>query len=118
MTNNKLSESQSDEFSRITEIDQLRYIAEKIKKSPFINGGFDDLKNEISDLKQDIKDTNVEIKDIKEKLYNPDDGLYARLVKIDTKTNKHQIWFDLFGKAFWLLIGSIITVLVKLLFGL
>jgi hypothetical protein len=82
-----------------------------------VEKGFDSLKEDIEDIKKDLKEVNDEVKDIKNSLYEPDQGIYARLVKIDTKANQHQWLIDILGKGFWLILGAGITVLAKLIFG-
>lgn len=81
-----------------------------------VEKGFDSLKEDIEDIKKDLKEVNDEVKGVKEALYEPDKGIYARLVAIDTKANQHQWLINILGKAFWIIVGVGFTLLGKLLF--
>lgn len=90
----------------------IREMSEKIKKAPVLNGGFSELKNNISGLKQDVsmlkeaqthdtifheklnkdievlKDTQITLKDsheeLKTNLYEPENGLYTKMYRAST----------------------------------
>lgn len=71
------------------------------------------LNAEVKNISENLSELKKQIADVKEAIYEPEKGLYAKLVKIDTKANKHQIWFDVLSKGFWLIIGVIITTVAK-----
>lgn len=72
----------------------------------------------LTEIKSELHSVREDLDELKVKIYDPDNGLYARIKEIDTKSSKHQIWFDIFGKLFWVVLGSGATLLFKVIFGL
>lgn len=107
MDKEQLIKKWKSSMSQITD-DDITLIVSKIKNSKALNGGFDRLEDSIEEIKTDIKN-------IKENLYDPDQGLYSRIVKVDQKAEQSTKHWDNLAKIGFLVAGALITVLVKFL---
>jgi hypothetical protein len=72
---------------------------------------------EISAKMQMILDKQEELAEniakIKEAVYNPDQGLYARLRELDTRIQAVERWKDTNTKVLWIVAASITGLLVQ-----
>jgi len=111
---------------------QLLKIIEDIKKQ-LPNGNLLLLKQTIEDLQEGQDDLKKDVRFIKEKLLNPDGGL---VVRVNKNTEERLYWedrvpeletgFDNLGrllswqsgvnKALWIAFGSIVGLLIKIIF--
>ena len=57
------------------------------------------------------------ISKIKEAVYNPDQGLYARLTALDTRIQHIESWKNTNTRLMWLVGGSVVGLLVKTAWG-
>jgi hypothetical protein len=76
MSDNKTDtkDLQNKDLQQMVEI-----IARKINNSPALNGGFDKMMVIVEHIQQKQDETNEKIHEIYNGLYQPDDGLYARV---------------------------------------
>jgi len=61
-------------------------IAHKINTSPALNGGFDKMLVIVEHIQEKQVETGEKMDKIHEGLYNPDDGLYARVKMVESAT--------------------------------
>jgi uncharacterized protein with von Willebrand factor type A (vWA) domain len=59
--------------------------------SPALNGGFDRLVSKVDTMAESQKMMVVKVNDVHEAIYNPDDGLFARIKSVDTEREKDII---------------------------
>jgi uncharacterized protein YaaN involved in tellurite resistance len=59
-------------------------IAQKINTSPVLNGGFDKMMVIVEHIQEKQQETSEKVDKIHDGLYNPDDGLYARVKLVET----------------------------------
>lgn len=78
-TNNK--EPQYKDLQEMVEV-----IAKKINGSPVLNGGFDRLMVTVDHIRERQLEANSKLGKIYEDLYEPDDGLYARVKMVENIT--------------------------------
>lgn len=71
----------------------------------------------LENLKKDSEELKKDLKVIKESLYDPDNGLYFRLLKLSNESDKHKNIFSFFEKMLWLLVGAGITAGIKFFIG-
>lgn len=70
-----------------------------------ISGKFDQMMDKIETVKEKQEEMAVDITQIKEAVYNPDQGLYARLRELET-------WKDTSSRLIWLIITSVTGLIV------
>jgi uncharacterized protein YaaN involved in tellurite resistance len=63
-------------------------IAQKINTSPVLNGGFDKMMVIVEHIQEKQQETSEKVDKIHDGLYNPDDGLYARVKMVETATEQ------------------------------
>jgi hypothetical protein len=72
---------------------------------------------EISAKMQMILDKQEELAEniakIKEAVYNPDQGLYARLRELDTRIQSVERWKDTNTKVLWIMVASVAGLLIR-----
>lgn len=61
----------------------LQEIRDTLKKAPALNGGFDRLLFSVENIKEKQAETSEHLKKINESLFDPDDGVHARLKVIE-----------------------------------
>ena len=66
-----------------------------------LNGKFDRVVDAIEVVKDKQEDMAADVKEIREAVYNPDQGIYARLRELES-------WKESSGKLIWLIITSIV----------
>jgi hypothetical protein len=67
----------------------LQEIRDTLKKAPALNGGFDRLLFSVENIKEKQAETTEHLKKINESLYDPDEGVHARL-KVIEMTGEQQ----------------------------
>jgi len=63
-------------------------IAQKISTSPVLNGGFDKMMIIVEHIQEKQEETSKKVDKIHDGLYDPDDGLYARVKMVETMTEQ------------------------------
>ena len=71
----------------------------------------------LQNIHSDLKDIKEEMAEIKHKIYEPDNGLYARLQKLQSSHEMSSTWFNILGKIGWVIFGGMISLALKLIFG-
>lgn len=71
-------ETQSKDLQVVVET-----IAKKINNSPALNGGFDRMMVMVEHIQERQEEANAKIDRIHDNLYEPDDGLYARVKTVE-----------------------------------
>lgn len=61
-------------------------IANKINRAPALNGGFDRMLVMVEHIKEQQEDTSAKVDKIHDGLYEPNDGLYARVKMVENTT--------------------------------
>ena len=76
---------------------------------------------ELSSKVQMILDKQEELAEniskIKEAVYNPDQGLYARLKELDIRIQHIELWKNANARVMWIVGASVIGLLVKAAWG-
>ena len=76
---------------------------------------------ELSSKVQMILDKQEELAEniskIKEAVYNPDQGLYARLKELDIRIQDIELWKNANARLMWIVGASVIGLLVKAAWG-
>ena len=76
---------------------------------------------ELSSKVQMILDKQEELAEniskIKEAVYNPDQGLYARLKELDIRIQHIELWKNANARLMWIVGASVIGLLVKAAWG-
>ena len=67
-----------------------------------ISGKFDQMIDKIETVKERQEEMASDIAHIKEAVYNPDQGLYARLRELES-------WKDTSSRLIWLIITTVVT---------
>lgn len=67
----------------------LENIAAKLNSSAVLNGGFDRMMISIEHIEEKQKETNDKVNKIHDGLYDPEQGLYARVKAIETNYTSH-----------------------------
>jgi len=79
----------SDEKSGNRQVQSLlEGIATKINNSPVLNGGFDRMMVIVQHIEEKQAETGQKVDKIHDGLYDPIDGLYARVQKVELATEK------------------------------
>ena len=74
-----------------------------------VNGKLDSVKQTIDTVKEKQEEMAEDIAKIKEAVYNPDSGLYARLRELEN-------WKQTSSKILWMIITSVISLVVAVVF--
>lgn len=70
----------------------LKQMQQKVMGSSALNGGFDTIITKMTLLQDDLNDTSTKVKDIHNAIYDPDEGLYARVKDVERLQHKvHDI---------------------------
>lgn len=64
--------------------EMMRAIHKKIVSSSALNGGFEALKSQINNMEDNLSKVTDKVDDVHSALYHPDEGLYARVKKVDS----------------------------------
>ena len=72
----------------------------------------------LQNIQTDLKEIKDEVAEIKHKIYEPDHGLYARLQKLQSSHEMSSTWFSILGKVWWIVVGGLISIALKLIFGI
>ena len=67
---------------------QILEMQNRILSAPAMNGGFSNLMYKIEKIEQSQSQLVTKVDDIREVLYNPDNGLYARIKSVENRTVK------------------------------
>jgi chromosome segregation ATPase len=82
----------------------LKKISSKIENASVLNGGFDEIREEIKEIrinqiktnsdlgkvKEDLPEIKKELNSIKDSLYHPDNGLYARIKESNVDSKRRE----------------------------
>ena len=74
-----------------------------------MNGKFEQIMQKLEVVKEKQEEMADDIAKIKEAVYNPDEGLYARLRSLES-------WKNTSSRLIWLIITSVVTLAAALLF--
>jgi len=74
-----------------------------------MNGKFDQIMQKLETVKDKQDEMAEDITKIKDAVYNPDEGLYARLRELET-------WKNTSSRLIWLIITSIVGLTVAIVF--
>ncbi len=74
-----------------------------------ISGKFDQMMDKIETVKEKQEEMASDISQIKEAVYNPDQGLYARLRELES-------WKDTSSRLIWLIITSVTGLIVATIY--
>lgn len=78
-----MSEPKSDNKELLLLVES---IASKINGAPALNGGFDRMMVMVEHIKEQQEDTSIKVDKIHHGLYEPNEGLYARVKMVETTT--------------------------------
>lgn len=70
----------------------------------------------LQNIQSDLKEIKDEVAEIKHKIYEPDIGLYARLQKLQSSHELSSTWLSILGKVWWIVVGGLISIALKLFF--
>lgn len=74
-----------------------------------MNGKFEQIMQKLEVVKERQEEMADDIAKIKEAVYNPDEGLYARLRSLES-------WKNTSSRLIWLIITSVVTMAAALIF--
>jgi hypothetical protein len=82
-----MSDTKSDANTRHLQL-LVESIASKINSSPALNGGFDKMMVIVEHIQDKQGETTEQLKEIHNGLYDPNEGLYARVKMVETATER------------------------------
>jgi len=71
-------------------LEKLERVEQKVINSAAMNGGFDNLANDVGHIKDTQKEVLDAVKGVKKSLYEPDSGLFSRVRELETESDRRK----------------------------
>ena len=72
-----------------------------------LNGKLERMMNSLDSMKERQEEMAIGISKIKEAVYNPDEGVYARIKECESQIRELENWKKLHAKLMWIIVTSL-----------